>query len=193
LIAAFEAIGYELIDSWQAAELAFKIIGKPEFSAPSYRGSISGLRRKLSVPKVGSWSKPGRDLALIGNATMDLIYKIVPASLWREAQGRGRFTGAPADLADGFIHFSLRAQLEETAAKWFFGQEDLMLIAADPTALGEALRFSPRAAARFFHIFMRICRLMPWFLQNLCLSGLMADMISPSCWNERPLLRCWSL
>jgi uncharacterized protein (DUF952 family) len=75
---------------------------------------------------------------------MDLIYKIVPASLWREAQGRGRFTGAPADLADGFIHFSLRAQLEETAAKWFFGQEDLMLIAAaDPTALGEALRFEP--------------------------------------------------
>jgi uncharacterized protein (DUF952 family) len=140
LIAAFEAIGYELIDSWQAAELAFKIIGSLNFRLLPIRGSISGLRRKLSVPKVGSWSKPGRDLALIGNATMDLIYKIVPASLWREAQGRGRFTGAPADLADGFIHFSLRAQLEENAAKWL---EDLMLIAADATALGEALRFEP--------------------------------------------------
>jgi uncharacterized protein (DUF952 family) len=81
---------------------------------------------------------------------MDLIYKIVPASLWREAQGRGRFTGAPADLADGFIHFSLRAQLEETAAKWFFGQEDLMLIAADPTALGEALRFEPSRGGALF-------------------------------------------
>jgi uncharacterized protein (DUF952 family) len=83
---------------------------------------------------------------------MDLIYKIVPVSFWREAQGRGRFTGAPADLADGFIHFSLRAQLEETAAKWFFGQEDLMLVAADPTALGEALRFEPsRGGALFPH------------------------------------------
>jgi putative methyltransferase (TIGR04325 family) len=44
LIAAFEAIGYELMDSWQAAELAFKIIGNPEFSAPSYSGLYFRLK-----------------------------------------------------------------------------------------------------------------------------------------------------
>jgi putative methyltransferase (TIGR04325 family) len=44
LIAAFEAIGYELMDSWQAAELAFKIIGKPEFPAPSYSGLYFRLK-----------------------------------------------------------------------------------------------------------------------------------------------------
>jgi putative methyltransferase (TIGR04325 family) len=44
LIAAFEAIGYGLMDSWQAAELAFKIIGKPEFSAPSYSGLYFRLK-----------------------------------------------------------------------------------------------------------------------------------------------------
>jgi putative methyltransferase (TIGR04325 family) len=44
LIAAFEAIGYELMDSWQAAELAFKIIGKPEFLAPTYSGLYFRLK-----------------------------------------------------------------------------------------------------------------------------------------------------
>jgi uncharacterized protein (DUF952 family) len=85
---------------------------------------------------------------------MDLIYKIVPAALWREAQERGRFTGAPVDLTDGFIHFSLRAQLEETAAKWFSGQAGLMLIAVDPTTLSDALRFEPsRGGALFPHLY----------------------------------------
>ncbi|MGH6813391.1 MAG: methyltransferase, TIGR04325 family [Methylocella sp.] len=38
LIAAFETIGYELIDSWQAAELSLSVVGKPEFSAAPYSG-----------------------------------------------------------------------------------------------------------------------------------------------------------
>ncbi|MGH6813392.1 MAG: DUF952 domain-containing protein [Methylocella sp.] len=95
-------------------------------------------------------------LVLIGTvtSTADFIYKITPLSLWREAQGRGRFTGAPADLADGFIHFSRRAQLEATAAKWFSGQAGLMLIAADPAPLGDALRFEPsRGGALFPHLY----------------------------------------
>jgi uncharacterized protein (DUF952 family) len=87
-------------------------------------------------------------------SNVELIYKILPASLWQEAQARGRFTGAPADLADGFIHFSLRAQVEETAAKWFFGQAGLLLIAAYPARLGRALRFEPsRGGALFPHLY----------------------------------------
>ncbi|HUI22247.1 MAG TPA: DUF952 domain-containing protein [Methylocella sp.] len=85
---------------------------------------------------------------------MELIYKIVPASSWRQAQECGRFAGAAADLADGFIHFSLRAQLEETAAKWFAGEADLMLVAADPGKLGDALRYEPsRGGALFPHLY----------------------------------------
>ena len=34
-----------------------------------------------------------------------IIYKIAPETLWREAEKTGRFTGAPVDLADGFIYF----------------------------------------------------------------------------------------
>ena len=51
------------------------------------------------------------------------IYKICAAALWREAERAGVFTGAPVDLADGFIHFSTAAQVRETAARHFAGAD----------------------------------------------------------------------
>ena len=51
------------------------------------------------------------------------IYKICPRALWREAETAGRFDGAPVDLADGFIHFSTAAQVRETAARHFSGDD----------------------------------------------------------------------
>ena len=84
----------------------------------------------------------------------DLVYKIVPAALWREAEADGRFRGAPVDLADGFIHFSTAEQARETAAKHFAGQGDLMLVAVDAAALGAALRWEPsRGGALFPHLY----------------------------------------
>jgi uncharacterized protein (DUF952 family) len=64
-----------------------------------------------------------------------IIYKIVPASLWQEARRSGRFDGAPVDLADGYVHFSTGEQVVETAARYFEGQEDLLLVAVDGDAL----------------------------------------------------------
>lgn len=85
---------------------------------------------------------------------MALIYKIAPAALWRRAQDRGRFDGAPIDIADGFIHFSTAAQAEETALKHFSGRTDLVLIAVDPKRLGDSLRFEPsRGGALFPHLY----------------------------------------
>ena len=84
---------------------------------------------------------------------MPLIYKICPAPLWREAEGVGVFEGAPVDRADGLIHFSTGAQVDETAAKHFAGEGDLFLIAVDAEALGEALRWEPsRGGALFPHL-----------------------------------------
>ena len=60
------------------------------------------------------------------------IFKIMTSGQWREARQLGRFTGAPVDRADGFIHFSTRAQVAETAARHFAGQPGLMLVAVDP-------------------------------------------------------------
>ncbi|WP_279357315.1 DUF952 domain-containing protein [Methylobacterium indicum] len=85
---------------------------------------------------------------------MSLIYKICPAALWRAAEAAGRFDGAPVDLADGYIHFSTAAQAPETAAKHFSGQDDLLLVAVEAEALGEALRFEPsRGGALFPHLY----------------------------------------
>jgi uncharacterized protein (DUF952 family) len=70
---------------------------------------------------------------------MSAIYKIVPSSLWREARASGSFRGAAVDLADGFIHFSSAAQVEETAKRHFAGQNDLLLVTVDGAQLGQAL------------------------------------------------------
>ncbi|MEL6278728.1 MAG: DUF952 domain-containing protein [Pseudomonadota bacterium] len=83
-----------------------------------------------------------------------LIFKIAPSSLWRDAEISGSFKGAPVDLNDGFIHFSTADQVRETAAKHFAGQAELLLIAFDTEALGEALKWeTSRGGALFPHLY----------------------------------------
>jgi uncharacterized protein (DUF952 family) len=83
-----------------------------------------------------------------------IIYKICPTPLWRDAEAKGRFDGAPVDLADGFIHFSTAAQVEETARRHFAGQDDLVLVAVDAAMLGDGLRYEPsRGGALFPHLY----------------------------------------
>ncbi|MGA4554771.1 DUF952 domain-containing protein [Methylorubrum aminovorans] len=85
---------------------------------------------------------------------MALVYKICPRDLWRDAEALGRFTGAPVDHADGFIHFSTADQVVETAARHFAGQDDLLLVAVEGDDLGPALRFEPsRGGALFPHLY----------------------------------------
>jgi uncharacterized protein (DUF952 family) len=67
------------------------------------------------------------------------IYKICPASAWREAERQGVYRGSADDARDGFIHFSTASQLAETAKKHFAGQSGLFLIEVDADALGERL------------------------------------------------------
>lgn len=78
------------------------------------------------------------------------IYKICPEDMWREAEACGVFSGSPADLADGFVHFSTAAQARETARRHFFGQEGLVLVAFDAARLGPALRWEPSRGGDLF-------------------------------------------
>src|SRR5713226_2782974 len=71
------------------------------------------------------------------------IYKICPASAWREAERQGTYRGSADDIRDGFIHFSTASQVAETARKHFFGQTGLFLIEVDADGLGDALRLEP--------------------------------------------------
>jgi uncharacterized protein (DUF952 family) len=91
-----------------------------------------------------------------------IIYKIVPAALWRESEAAGRFRGSPVDLQDGFIHFSTARQVRDTAAKHFAGVSDLLLVAIDeeiaggrkPLGLPAALRWEPsRGGDLFPHLY----------------------------------------
>ena len=85
---------------------------------------------------------------------MSTIYKILPASLWHEAERHGIFRGSPVDLQDGFIHFSTAAQVEETAAKHFAGERDLVLVPSMPVSLGDRLKWEPsRGGALFPHLY----------------------------------------
>jgi uncharacterized protein (DUF952 family) len=85
---------------------------------------------------------------------MTHIYKICSVPLWQQAQAAGVLNGAPIDLQDGYIHFSTAAQVRETAAKHFAGQTDLLLVAVDPDALGQALRYEPsRGGDLFPHLY----------------------------------------
>lgn len=84
----------------------------------------------------------------------DIIYKICPADLWRQAEQAGEFAGAAIDLADGYIHFSTAGQVRETAAKHFAGQSDLVLVAVDGGKLGPALKYEvSRGGALFPHLY----------------------------------------
>jgi len=78
------------------------------------------------------------------------IYKICPASAWREAERQGVYRGSAVDVRDGFIHFSLPSQLAETARKHFLGQTGLFLIEVDADALGDALRWEPSRGDELF-------------------------------------------
>ena len=83
-----------------------------------------------------------------------IIYKICPASAWREAERQGVYRGSADDLRDGFIHFSDASQVAGTAEKYFTGEKALFLIAVDAGALGRDLRWEPsRGGALFPHLY----------------------------------------
>ena len=88
---------------------------------------------------------------------MATIYKICPAAEWDAAVRADIYRGSPADLRDGFIHFSTAEQVAATAAKHFAGQDDLVLVAIDADALGADLKWEPsRGGALFPHLYAHL-------------------------------------
>jgi uncharacterized protein (DUF952 family) len=82
------------------------------------------------------------------------IYKILRPEEWAELERSGETSGAPVDVADGFIHFSTAEQTAETAAKHFAGEDGLILAAFDADALGDALKWEvSRGGAKFPHLY----------------------------------------
>ena len=83
-----------------------------------------------------------------------LIFKICPRDMWDAALAAGAFTGAPIDLADGYIHFSTGDQAVETAQKHFSGIDGLVLVAVEAETLGADLKWEEsRGGALFPHLY----------------------------------------
>lgn len=70
-----------------------------------------------------------------------MTYKICTETEWRQLQDAGRFFGSPDDLRDGFIHLSGPDQVARTAAKFFAGRADVVLLTVHSGKLGAALRW----------------------------------------------------
>ena len=70
-----------------------------------------------------------------------MTYKICTENEWRQLTEKGSFFGSPDDLRDGFVHLSAADQVARTAAKFFAGRSDLVLLALSPERLGDALRW----------------------------------------------------
>lgn len=83
-----------------------------------------------------------------------LIYKIFRAPEWAEFCDAGHTDGAPIDRADGYVHLSTGAQVAETAAKYFAGEDGLAILALESDALGDALKWEPsRGGDLFPHLY----------------------------------------
>lgn len=83
-----------------------------------------------------------------------MIYKLFRTPEWQALRADETTQGAPVDLADGYIHFSTAAQVAETAAKHFAGEEGLWLIAVDEAALGPSLHWeASRGGQDFPHLY----------------------------------------
>lgn len=86
-----------------------------------------------------------------------MIYKIFRGSEWEQLKRDGATSGAPIDLADGYIHFSTIETVAETAAKHFVGATGLILAAVDPAPLGDALKWeASRGGALFPHLYRNL-------------------------------------
>ena len=81
------------------------------------------------------------------------VFKIVPRAEWAEVTDA--YEGSAHDRADGFLHFSTGLQLPETLRRYYAGQDDLLLVAADPARLGSLLRweYSPSRGEDFPHLY----------------------------------------
>lgn len=89
-----------------------------------------------------------------------IVYKILTSAEHEIFERTGSFSGSPADLADGFIHFSTGAQVPGTLDRHFSGQSDLMLLAVDCGLLDPvAMRWEP---ARGGQLFPHLYAVLPW-------------------------------
>ena len=78
-----------------------------------------------------------------------LIYKIFRTAEFQSFTQQGHSSGAPVDLADGYIHLSTGTQVTETLSRHFAGETGLHLLALESDDL-PGLRWEPSRGGQLF-------------------------------------------
>lgn len=83
-----------------------------------------------------------------------MIYKILRPHEWAEALESKSFAGAPVDVADGYVHFSTKDQVCETAEKHFNDADKIHLLGFDAEDFGDDLKWEKsRGGDLFPHLY----------------------------------------
>jgi uncharacterized protein (DUF952 family) len=79
-----------------------------------------------------------------------IAFKILLPSELVVLECEGSFAGAPADVAEGFIHMSTAEQLDRTLRKHFADNADVCIAAIDLEALGDQVRWEPSKGGQLY-------------------------------------------
>jgi uncharacterized protein (DUF952 family) len=81
-----------------------------------------------------------------------MLFHLVPATDWQTALATGALV--PTSLAsEGFVHLSTEPQWPRTAARFFRGRRDLVLLVIDPARLAAEVRFESADGELFPHLY----------------------------------------
>lgn len=82
------------------------------------------------------------------------IYKILREAEYHALLKDKIFAGAPIDLQDGYIHFSTRETVEETANIHFKEEDDLYILICHSEQFGSSLKWEEsRGGQEFPHLY----------------------------------------
>jgi uncharacterized protein (DUF952 family) len=80
------------------------------------------------------------------------IFHLVAREDWALAQAAGTY--APPSLGtEGFIHFSARDQVLRSAARFYAGRDDMLVLVVDEARVGPAVRYEAAHGELFPHVY----------------------------------------
>ena len=80
------------------------------------------------------------------------LFHLTTVTAWTDAQQHGEYR-APSLDTEGFIHLSLERQWRLTAARFFRGQSNLVLLELNPHKLTAPVRFEAADGDSFPHLY----------------------------------------
>lgn len=84
------------------------------------------------------------------------IFKVLTAPQWEQFESTGSYAGTPIDLQDGFIHLSIKEQVEGVISRYYSGQRPLYIVEFSINAFGDAVRWELASnGEKFPHVYGR--------------------------------------